>query len=82
MFVYVYEYEMDNDKLIYDFFFFFLFLWSRFHVQMRNEMVHQKEGEMEFSLLTHYDNMKRISIRSQRSVFLVSKRTCAVVVLG
>lgn len=57
---------------------FMFLLWSRFHVQMRNEMVHQKEGEMEFSLLTHYDDMKRISIRSQRSVFSFAKDVCCV----
>lgn len=35
---------------------------------MRHEMVLQKEGEMEFSLLTHSDDMKRVSTRTQRFV--------------
>lgn len=35
---------------------------------MRHEMVLQKEGEMELSLLTHSDNLKRVSTRSQRFV--------------
>lgn len=35
---------------------------------MRHEIVLQKEGEMEFSLLTHSDDMKRVSTRTQRFV--------------
>lgn len=35
---------------------------------MRHEMVLQKEGEIEISLLTHSDNMKRVSTRTQRFV--------------
>lgn len=34
--------------------------------QMRQEMVLQKEGEMEFTVLTHIDDMKRVSMRTQR----------------
>lgn len=33
---------------------------------MRQEMVMQKEGEMEYTVLTHLDNMKRVSMRTQR----------------
>lgn len=40
--------------------------------QMRQEMVLQKEGEMEFSLLTHSDDMKRVSMRTQRFVDIVT----------
>lgn len=29
-------------------------------------MVLQKEGEMEFTVLTHLDDMKRVSMRTQR----------------
>lgn len=36
--------------------------------QMRHEMVLQKEGEMTLSLLTHSDDMKRVSTRLQRFV--------------
>lgn len=43
------------------------FLFFAF-TQMRHEMVLQKEGEIEISLLTHSDNMKRVSTRTQRFV--------------
>lgn len=33
---------------------------------MRQEMVNQKEGETEFSILTHQDDMKRVSLRTLR----------------
>lgn len=33
---------------------------------MRHEMVLQKEGEMEFSVLTHMDGMRRATLRTQR----------------
>lgn len=39
---------------------------------MRHEMVLQKEGEMEFSLLTHSDDMKRVSTRTQRFVDILT----------
>ncbi|XP_031622990.1 voltage-dependent calcium channel subunit alpha-2/delta-4 [Contarinia nasturtii] len=39
---------------------------SNMLLDMRHEMVLQKEGEMEFSLLTHSDDMKRVSTRTQR----------------
>lgn len=42
--------------------------------QMRHEMVLQKEGEMEFSLLTHTDDMKRVSTRTQRFVDIQTHR--------
>lgn len=35
---------------------------------MRQEMVLQKEGEMEFTILTHLDDMKRVSMRTQRLI--------------
>lgn len=33
---------------------------------MRQEMVSQKEGEMELTVLTHMDGMKRVSLRTQK----------------
>lgn len=33
---------------------------------MRQEMVLQKEGEMEFSVLSHLDDMRRVTMRTQR----------------
>lgn len=30
-------------------------------------MVLQKEGEMDFSVLTHLDDMRRVTMRTQRS---------------
>lgn len=35
-------------------------------LQMRQEMVSQKEGEMELQVLTHMDDMKRVSLRTQK----------------
>lgn len=35
-------------------------------LQMRQEMVQQKEGEMELTVLTHMDDMKRVSLRTQK----------------
>lgn len=35
---------------------------------MRQEMVQQKEGEMELTVLTHMDDMKRASLRTQKYV--------------
>lgn len=32
--------------------------------QMRQEMILQKEGEMEITVLTHMDDMKRVSLRT------------------
>ncbi|XP_055382086.1 voltage-dependent calcium channel subunit alpha-2/delta-3 isoform X2 [Condylostylus longicornis] len=34
--------------------------------EMRNEIVTPKEGESDITVLTHYDNMKRVSSRTQR----------------
>lgn len=36
-------------------------------------MVLQKEGEMEFTVLTHIDDMKRVAMRTQRLIFLEIK---------
>lgn len=36
--------------------------------QMRHEMVLQKENEMELSVLTHSDDMRRVAMRTQRYV--------------
>lgn len=36
--------------------------------QMRQEMVSQKEGEMELTVLTHLDDMKRVALRTQKYV--------------
>lgn len=33
---------------------------------MRNQMVQQKEGESELSVLSHLDDMKRISSKNMR----------------
>ncbi|KAL7039794.1 hypothetical protein ACKWTF_000119 [Chironomus riparius] len=33
---------------------------------MRQEMLNQKEGEMELTILTHLDDMKRVSLRTQK----------------
>jgi hypothetical protein len=33
---------------------------------MRQEMVSQKEGEMELQVLTHSDDMKRVALRTQK----------------
>jgi hypothetical protein len=33
---------------------------------MRQEMVSQKEGEMELTVLTHSDDMKRVALRTQK----------------
>lgn len=33
---------------------------------MRHEMVLQKENEMELSVLTHSDDMRRVAMRTQR----------------
>lgn len=33
---------------------------------MRQEMVSQKEGEMEITVLTHGDDMKRVALRTQK----------------
>lgn len=54
--------------------FFCFFLSQKKHIrnQMRHEMVSQKEGEMEFSLLTHSDDMKRVSTRTQRFVDILT----------
>lgn len=35
-------------------------------IQMRMEMVQQKEGEMEITVLTHQDSMKRVALRTQK----------------
>ena len=35
-------------------------------LQMRQEMVSQKEGEMEITVLTHGDDMKRLTLRTQK----------------
>lgn len=35
---------------------------------MRQEMVSQKEGEMELTVLTHMDDMKRVALRTQKYV--------------
>lgn len=35
-----------------------------FYFQMRQEMISQKEGEMEITVLTHMDDMKRVSLRT------------------
>lgn len=34
--------------------------------QMRQEMVSQKEGEMEITVLAHLDDMKRVALRTQK----------------
>ncbi|XP_037043821.1 voltage-dependent calcium channel subunit alpha-2/delta-4 isoform X2 [Bradysia coprophila] len=39
---------------------------TNYLLDMRQEMVMQKEGEMEFTVLTHLDDMKRVSMRTQR----------------
>lgn len=33
---------------------------------MRHEMIQQKEGEMEITVLTHQDDMKRVALRTLR----------------
>jgi hypothetical protein len=35
---------------------------------MRQEMLSHKEGEMEITVLTHMDDMKRVSLRTQKYV--------------
>lgn len=35
-------------------------------LQMRNEMVDRSEGEIEFPVYAHYDDMKRVSLRMQK----------------
>lgn len=33
---------------------------------MRNDMIMPKEGETEFTILQHFDEMKRVTTRNQR----------------
>lgn len=33
---------------------------------MRSDMIKPKEGETDFTVLKHYDNMRRVSARKQR----------------
>lgn len=33
---------------------------------MRSDMIMPKEGETEFTILNHYDDMKRVYARTQR----------------
>lgn len=43
--------------------------------KMKQEMVSQKEGEMEFAVLSHLDDMRRVTLRTQKygkSTFLYS----------
>lgn len=57
--------SLSNSTAFHMILFFFRYFPNN---QMRHEMVLQKEGEMEFSLLTHSDDMKRVSTRTQRFV--------------
>lgn len=46
-----------------------VFYHSKRITQMRHEMVLQKEGEMELTVLTHMDDMRRVALRTQRCVY-------------
>lgn len=37
-----------------------------FSIQLRSEMIDQKEGETEIAIKVHYDDMRRVSTRRQR----------------